>query len=221
MVSGACWSYAELSTCLGAWRHILLHCESSGAETHAVGRPCGCVAPFLRRRASGQAVRHHRDRDFARSLALRMAIAAGRRRSCDALATYQNSLCQTGAVRRTSFASASYQGRTRHLATPLLGASDPRRTRLTEPYRLHPLQSRETPLRFAGTRLAAFVVPPVCSGRRFAYRLERGIDRQEKLTSRRVKTRPTGRIVRWYPCGRCAGAPLRDARRSGVRRNNR
>ena len=107
--------------------------------------------------------------------------------------------------RRTVVGVAMQAPRTRHLATPLLGAPHPRRTRSAD--RRHPFESGEAWLDDARRRLAAFVFPSVRAPGPIARGLGRPIDIRlptHNLDARRRRSPHGARIAFWCRGGMSA-----------------
>jgi hypothetical protein len=111
-----------------------------------------------------------------RSHALSVDIAPRRRRFPRAVARNQNRLCEMFACPRVTITGDDQSRRTGHLAAPVLGAHDTRRSGLCSSHGLYAFQSCETRSRGAPGRLAIFIVSSV----RRCWPVPSGVDRLER-----------------------------------------
>lgn len=148
----------ELSSRIRSRRMLVLHRQSSGSAAGSclwiVFQSCGKLS---RRRVETMISRSTRS-----SCCLTICTRSGASRRATPifhpLAADQNSLCQSAAETRAADRRSRRTQRTRHLAAPILGALDPRRSRLHPPCGILLYQSAEAPACRASARLAAFVV---------------------------------------------------------------
>src|SRR5205823_6085718 len=86
--------------------------------------------------------------------------AAGRLRLFHALAADQEPLRESAAEAGAAQRRSRRTQRTRHLAAPILGASDPRRGRLCASRRILLCKPAQAPTRHPRARLALLLIPP-------------------------------------------------------------
>jgi len=150
--------YVELSPLMGAGRYVFFYHQPVATESKFVGRACGRLAWRIPPNPDATSVQCTGYRGIARPFALPVAAAAGRCRQCNPVEQHQGAVFSRDIGRRVPLRAAHRQGRTRHLAAPVLGTSDSKRERFCRACELHPFQSGQTRPCNASSRLAVFVV---------------------------------------------------------------
>jgi len=117
--------------------------------------------------------------DLTRPYALSVDFARRRCRLLRPLAGDQDRVFEIFAHERTAITGYDQPGRTRYLATTLLGAHNPRRSRLRGAHGLHAFQSGEAWFRGAPGGLAVFIIPALRGQRA----LSRGLARRQQCAA--------------------------------------